>query len=145
MVLSNLVDNRMAMGSARVPAEELRTKLADRSSTLDLRSAMDSLEYWESAGNPPNLWSTVRRVARTLADLGHHRWAAVALGAEMAATLKLPLRERERSRHEAVVARVREALGEAAFRSEAARASSLTPHELVSELRSAIDSIVRPA
>jgi hypothetical protein len=146
MVFSSTVDNRMATGAAKVPAEELRTKLAQRSLSSDLRSAIDNLEYWVGAGNPPNLWNTVRRVARTLAELGEHRWAAFALGAERAATLKLPLRERERIRHEAIVAQVRTALGEETFSAEAARSAALSPPELVAELRTAIDAIVaRPS
>ena len=99
----------------------------------------------QPSGNPPNLWSTVRRVARAMAGLREHRWAAFAIGAEEAADLKLPLRERERVRHESVVAAVRAALGDGDFTAEVDRGRAVTPEQMVADLRAAVDRITGEA
>jgi predicted ATPase/class 3 adenylate cyclase len=138
MEVSREVDNRMSLGAAATPAEELRTKLSRRTVADDLRAALEHIDYWVTAGNTPNFWGTVRRVARDFAALGSPAWAAVALGADAEASLKLPLREREQARHEAVVAEVRAALGPDGFAEQAARGAAISPAELVSQLRAAV-------
>jgi hypothetical protein len=81
----------------------------------------------------------VRRMAGVLADLGLHGRAAVLLGAEAAAGLKLPLRANEVSRHEAVVRAVREALGRETFERLAYAGAALSVEELMVELGAAVE------
>jgi hypothetical protein len=133
--LARSVDNRMSLGAASVPAEELRSKLGTRSDATDLAATMERLDYWLRAGAPPILWSTVRRAARLLARQGACEAAALALGAEAHASLKLPVRQRERRRHEPVVEHVRALLGEDVYERLSARGAQLTPEALVDELR----------
>jgi hypothetical protein len=141
MEIARDVDNRMSVGAAGTPAEELRTKLSRRTVDDDLRAALDHIEYWVVAGNTPNFWGTVRRVARDFASLGHHEWAAVALGADAEASLKLPLRDREQARHDAVVTDVRAALGPERFAEYAARGAAMSHDELVDQLRAAVTGL----
>ena len=136
--ISREVDNRMALGAAATPAEELRTKLSRRTLDDDLRAAVEHIDYWVKVDNTANLWGVVRRVARDFAALGDAESAAVALGADAEASLKLPLREREQARHEAVVADVRAALGPDVFAAQMARGAAMTPSELVEQLRAAV-------
>jgi predicted ATPase/class 3 adenylate cyclase len=136
--LAREVDNRLALGAASVMAEELRTKVGSRTVLDDLRAALDQLDYWLGEGNPTNIWGTVRRVARSLAALGRADLAAVAIGAEQAAPLKLPLRRREEQLHNAVVAEVTDELGPAEFSRHTARGAGLGPADLVQELRAGL-------
>lgn len=139
MALGRLVGNRMSVGSAAVPAEELRAKLAHRSRSTDLAGAIDRLDYWLANGTPPTVWNTVRWVGLAFAELGAFEDAALALGAQAAATLKLPLRERERERYETVVASVQAELGDDRYAEAADRGARLTVEQLVDELRAAVD------
>jgi predicted ATPase/class 3 adenylate cyclase len=138
MDLARAVDNRLTIGAVSVLAEELRTKVGSRSVDDDLRAALDQLDYWLGEGNPTNLWGTVRRVGRALAALGRPDLAAVALGAEQAAPLKLPLRPQEREVHDVVTAQVKTDLGADEFNRHAARGAALRPVELVHELRAGL-------
>lgn len=141
MALARLVGNRMSVGSAGVPAEELRAMLAHGSRATDLSAAMDRLDYWLADGNTPTLWNTVRRIGLILSDLGAHESAAEALGAEAAATLKLPLRARERARYDAVVEALRNHLGEDRFTQVSGRGARLTVEELADEIRMAVERL----
>src|SRR5207245_10721632 len=120
MELSLTVDNRLAYGSAATPAEELRTKLGSRAMSSDLDAALDQVEYWMSLGFEPNVWLTIRRIARDFTGLDAFEAAALAFGAEAQAASKLPMRAREGDRHEAAIARPRQALGDAEYERVAA-------------------------
>jgi tetratricopeptide (TPR) repeat protein len=135
MALSQTSDNRIGFGAASVPAEELRTKLGSRPVTSDLEAALEHVDYWTAMGNAPNVWLTVRRIARDLAGLGQFEAAALAFGAEAEAGSKLPMRAREGDRHEAAMARTRQALGAQTYDAMAGRGASLTPEQLLAELR----------
>jgi predicted ATPase/DNA-binding SARP family transcriptional activator len=133
--LARDVDNKMSQGAASSPAEELRTKLSRRGAAEDFLAGVEQVEFWVEAGNISTMWGTVRRVARALAALGRYELAAVALGAEAGATLKLPVREREQRRHDAVVAEVTRALGATAFEAAASRGAAMSAESLVAALR----------
>lgn len=135
MALSLSVDNRLAYGSAATPAEELRTKLGTRTVSSDLDAALEQVDYWMSIGGEPNVWLTVRRIARDFAGLGDYEAAALAFGAEASATSKLPMRGRESDRHEAAVTRAAQALGAAEYERLTARGASLSAEGLLAELR----------
>ena len=135
MELSRDVDNRMAFGAAATPAEELRTKLGSRTVSSDLEAALEQAEYWMAMGNAPNVWLTMRRVARDFSGLGDHEAAAMAFGAEADAATKLPMRAREGDRHQAALDRTRGALGAEEYDQQAARGAAMTPEDLVAELR----------
>jgi hypothetical protein len=138
--LSREVDNRMALGAAATPAEQLRTKLSKRTMHEALVAALEQLEYWVEARNAPNMWGVVREMARSFAAIGRYEWAAIALGADAAATLKLPLREREQTRHDAVIAEVRGGLGNELYEHHAARGAAMTPEQLVETFKPAIEA-----
>jgi hypothetical protein len=76
-----------------------------------------------------------------LAGVGQHEAAALALGAEAAATLTVPLRAREQAQHEAAVAAVQSALGARRFQAIAQRAAALTFGELIAELRAVVAAL----
>jgi predicted ATPase/class 3 adenylate cyclase len=133
--LSRAVDNRMGYGAALTTAEELRTKLGSRPVATDLDIAIEQVEYWMAMGNAPNLWLTVRRIARDFAGLGQFAAAALAFGAEAGAASKLPMRAREGERHDAAMARAEQALGGGEYARQAERGAAMTPEELVAELR----------
>jgi predicted ATPase len=135
MEWSRDVDNRMAFGAAATPASELRTKLGSRTVSSDLEAALEQAEYWMAMGNAPNVWLTMRRVARDFSGLGDHEAAAMAFAAEADAASKLPMRTREGDRHQAAVDRTRDALGDAEYDRQAARGAAMTPEDLVAELR----------
>ncbi|MBV9934407.1 MAG: hypothetical protein JO367_08895, partial [Actinobacteria bacterium] len=129
------VDNRITLGAAATTLEELRAKLGVRSLAEDLDAALSQVENWLSLGNAPNVWLTVRRIARTFVALEQYEAAALAFGAEAAAESKLPLRVREGDRYSVAIARTREALGTEGYAHHAARGASLSPDALLTELR----------
>jgi hypothetical protein len=94
-----------------------------------------------AVGNAPNLWLSVRRIARDFTGLGRFEAAALAFGAEAQASSKLPLRVREGERHGAAIARAEEALGQAGFARHAARGAAFSPEELVAELRASATAL----
>jgi hypothetical protein len=133
--LSRQVDNRLAYGSAATPAEELRTKLGGRPPSSDIVAALEQVEYWMTMGFEPNVWLTMRRIAREFAGLGDHEAAALAFGAEAEASSKLPMRAREGDRHQAAIDASRAALGGDDYDRLAARGAAMAPEDLVVELR----------
>jgi predicted ATPase/class 3 adenylate cyclase len=135
MDIALAVDNRLAYGAAATPAEELRTKLASRGVSSDLEAALEQVEYWMTMGNEPNVWLTMRRIARNFAGLGEYEAAALAFGAEEHAASKLPMRAREGDRHQDAIARTRIGLGDDDFERLRAEGAGLTPDALVAELR----------
>src|SRR5204862_94599 len=89
--------------------------------------ALEWVDYWVQRDNLPNVWVGLRRLVRQLAALGLHDDAARLAGAEDAAELKIPPRVQERERNDQAVARLRAALGDAAYGDLAADAASLAP------------------
>jgi predicted ATPase/class 3 adenylate cyclase len=136
MALAESVDNRLAINSSESLAEELRGSRAP--TVANLRAALDRLEQAEARGLSPAAWYDVRNLGRLLADVGQLEAAALALEAEAAAPLTVPLRSRERAIHDAAMGRVRDGLGEHRVAAIAQRAATLRFSDLLAELRRAL-------
>jgi predicted ATPase len=133
------VDNRLAINSSESLAEQLRG--ARQPATVNLPAVIERLEQAEARGLSPAAWYDVRALGRLLAGVGQHEAAALALGAEAAATLTVPLRAREQAQHEAAVAAVQSALGARRFQAIAQRAAALSFGELIAELRAVVAAL----
>ncbi len=84
----------------------------------------------------------LRRLVWALAEIGALESAAVIAGAESRGSLNLPMRVRERHRHETVLRALTEQLGAATFERLLARGAALRDDELVAtlaEVQAAID------
>jgi predicted ATPase/DNA-binding SARP family transcriptional activator len=139
--LSTPVRNRLARGAASVPVQELRTRLERRSSVDDVRRALQEISFMHGTGNTATQGVVLRRLVWGLADLGLAEDAVVLAGAEARASLNLPMRPRERQRHESVLAALRERLGQIGFDRLLARGGALSSDELVSLLRAVSDAL----
>lgn len=139
IVLAEAVDNRLAINSSESLAEDLRgTRLP---TVANLRAVLGRLEHAEGRGLSPAAWYDVRHLGRLLADVGQFDAAALALEAEAAAPLTVPLRARERANHEVARALVRDGLGDDRLAAVARRAATLSFSDLLAELHQAIAAL----
>jgi predicted ATPase/DNA-binding SARP family transcriptional activator len=139
--LSTSVRNRLARGAASVPAQELRTRLERRGSVDDVRRALEEISFMQGTGNTATQGVVLRRLVWGLADVGMLEDAVVLAGAEAQASFNLPMRPKERQRHESVLTALREQLGAAAFDRLQARGGALSSDELADELRAVADAL----
>ena len=139
--LSTSVRNRLARGAASVPAQELRTRLERRGSVDDVRRALEEISFMQGTGNTATQGVVLRRLVWGLADVGLLEDAVVLAGAEAQASFNLPMRPKERQRHESVLTALREQLGATAFDRLQARGGALSSDELADELRAVSDAL----
>jgi hypothetical protein len=134
--LAGTVRNRLAHGAASVPGQEMRTRLERRSAFDDVRGVLGEIRYLHATQNEATQGVMLRRLVWGLADIGLLEEAAVVAGAEARASLNLPMRVRERRRHETVMATLAERLGAPAFETLRTRGASLSDEELLVTLTS---------
>jgi hypothetical protein len=140
--LARSVDNRLAINSSETLAEQLQG--SRRPAVANLHAVIERLDKAEARGLSPAAWYDVRNLGRLLADVGQYEAAALALSAEAAAPMTVPLRAREQASHLAAMTRVEQALGEHRFTALAQRASTLTFAQLLSELRRVVEDLPVP-
>jgi predicted ATPase/DNA-binding SARP family transcriptional activator len=145
MELSRKVGNRLAHGAASVPAQELRTRLERRSTIGDVRAALDEITYMHRTGSSTTQGVVLRRLVWGLADLELVEHAVVIAGADARASLNLPMRPREGTRHAAVLAALSARLGAEEYQRFHVRGTMLSDEELLQLLRTVAVDVDRKA
>jgi predicted ATPase/class 3 adenylate cyclase len=96
-----------------ISSESSALIVTDRSAspTEQLVFLSERWQYWHDTGNAPMRWYMIRKLALTLLRLGEPRAAAVMLGAEAAATLRLAPNPGDERRLERARAQLHDELG----------------------------------
>jgi hypothetical protein len=141
MEIGEQVGNRLARGAASIPAQELRTKVEQRSAIDDVRASLSEIEYMRRTGSTATQGVVLRRLVWRLAEIGLFDEAVVIAGADSRASVNLPMRAREAQRHAAVLASLLERIGEQRYDQLYSRGALFTADELMSTVQAVADEV----
>lgn len=117
------VPNRFVLGIAGLSAISAEAHTADPLTALGRYPAL--IEHWSRSGAWNHQWVTIRKLIAALAGAGQHEAAAVLHGALCASATATPLAGSDATSLEAVVDRLRKALGEDDLATMRARGAAL--------------------